>query len=271
VCCATVRGVTVHRWLLAALSLELLLPACGAPAARGPDGANAGEPAAPVRTWRRADIPDDCQVVPGKPAPEPLRIQYTGVAKAAPCQRAVFTIMGGLTHFLGVKCAHCHREPDYAADTHNKQVANWMARELVPRLQKRVTAAGGGHADVWCQDCHAGKPKLLGDPRRRDVAIEWMTTHLVEDFTTTAGNPPKCKDCHGADLGSPAFRTKIILSELSGLPAPAPAPAPVPAVPQPAPTPLVPEPAPSAAAPPAAQSASPATVPTPPIPDFGKR
>jgi hypothetical protein len=260
-----VRGVTVHRWLLATLSLELLVAACGAPAARGPDGSSAGQPAAPARSFRRADLPDDCEVLPGKPAPEPLRTQYTGVAKAARCQRAVFTIMGGLTHFLGVKCAHCHLEPDYAADTHNKHVANWMARELVPRLQKRVVAAGGsGNTDVWCQDCHAGKPKLLGDPRRRDVAIEWMTTHLVEDFTTTADSPPKCKDCHGGDLGSPGFRSKVILGELSGLPAPT-APPPPPA------TPLLPEPAASAATPPPAQSANPATLPPPPIPDFGKR
>ena len=201
---------------------------------------------------RRADLPDDCEVLPGKPAPEPLRVQYTGVAKAAQCQRAVYTIMGGLTHFLGVPCRHCHLEPDYAADTHNKQIANWMARELVPRLQKRE-AASDGSRDVWCQDCHAGKPKLLGDPRRRDVAIEWMTTHLTEDFDTLAGKPPKCRDCHGGDLGSPEFRSKIILGELTSLPAPA--------VAAPAATPLPVEPA-----------AVPAPAPSPtPLPDFGAR
>jgi hypothetical protein len=167
-------------------------------------------------------LPDDCEPVAGKPPPEPLRIPYSGVAKAARCQREVYTVMGGLTHFLGVPCRHCHLEPDYAADTHNKQIANWMARELVPRLQKRA-ASPGGDRGVWCQDCHAGKPKLLGDPRRRDVAIEWMATHLVEDFDTvaSASKPPKCRECHGGDLGSPEFRSKLILSELVGLPAPA--------------------------------------------------
>jgi hypothetical protein len=124
--------------------------------------------------------------------------------------------MGGITHFLGVPCAHCHQEPDYAADTHNKQIANWMARELVPRLQKRA----GVERDVWCQDCHAGKPKLLGDPRRRDVAIEWMTTHLVDSFETLDHKPPKCRDCHGGDLGTSEFHGKIILSELPGPPKP---------------------------------------------------
>jgi hypothetical protein len=92
----------------------------------------------------------------------------------------------------------------------------------------------------------------LGDPRRRDVAIEWMTTHLVEDFDTVAGagKPPKCKDCHGGDLGSPEFRSKIILSELAGLP-----------------TPVAPAaPAAPAETPPAAAAPS-----STPLPDFGQR
>jgi len=232
-----VLGVTGHRWLLSKLALLVLVGSCGSPPVqKAPDG-QAPAPAASAAK-RRADLPDDCEVQAGKPLPEPLRIPYAGVAKAARCQRAVYTIMGGLTHFLGVPCRHCHLEPDYAADTHNKQIANWMARELVPRLQRRVATTDGGR-DVWCQDCHAGKPKLLGDPRRRDVAIEWMTTHLVEDFDTTAGKPPKCRDCHGGDLGSPEFRSKIILGELASLPAPAPAatPAPVEAPPAVAPAP----------------------------------
>jgi Cytochrome c7 and related cytochrome c len=241
--------VTRPRWFLAMLVCSVLAGSCGSPPAQKGPESQAPTPADTVGK-RRADLADDCEVEAGKPPPGPLRIQYTGVAKAARCQRAVYTIMGGLTHFLGVECRHCHLEPDYAADTHNKQLANWMARELVPRLQKRVADAGGGR-DVWCQDCHTGKRKLLGDPRRRDFAIEWMTTHLVEDFDTVAGKPPKCKDCHGGDLGSPEFRSKIILGELSGLA-----------------TPVVP------AAPVAPAEAPPAVAPAPsstPLPDFGQR
>lgn len=237
-----------HRWLLSKLAFLVLAGSCGSPPAhKAPEG----QAPAPANTAgkRRADLPDDCEVQAGKPPPEPLRIAYTGVAKAARCQRAVYTIMGGLTHFLGVECRHCHLEPNYAADTHNKQLANWMARELVPRLQKRVAATDGSR-DVWCQDCHAGNPKLLGDPRRRDFAIEWMTTHMAEDFDTAAGKPPKCRDCHGGDLGSPEFRSKIILGELASLPAPA------------APSP--------AAAPEAAPAATPVPSSTP-LPDFGAR
>jgi hypothetical protein len=236
-----VRRVTAPRWLSATLVLFPLGGACGAPPAASP---LASEPSnAPAQSGkRRTDIAGDCDQLPGQPPPEPLRIQYTGVAKAAQCQREVFTIMGGVTHFLGVECKHCHQEPDYAADTHNKQIANWMARELVPRLQRRAAGAEGSR-EVWCKDCHAGKPKLLGDPRRRDLAVEWMTTHLVEDFSTIPGNPPKCKECHGGDLGSPQFRAKVILEALPGLPAPA-----------------------TAAEPAAAEPA-----PLSPVPDFGKR
>jgi hypothetical protein len=200
---------------------------------------------------RRSDIPADCAERPGKPPPEPLRADYTGLAKAARCQDEVFTIMGGVTHFLGVPCKHCHLEPDYAADTHNKRVANWMARELVPKLKKRVSdATGTTSREVWCQDCHAGRPKLLGNPRRRDLAIDWMTTHLSESFDTLADQPPRCKNCHGADLGSPEFRSHVILNPLDGLP-PAAAPAPNP--------------------PPTAPSASAASPPAAPLPDFGGR
>jgi hypothetical protein len=252
-----VHGVTVPRSLVSTLAISVLVGSCGAPPAqKAPPGQSA-----PAKVVRRADLPDDCEVLPGKPAPEPLRIPYDGVARDARCQRAVYTIMGGLTHFLGVPCKHCHLEPDYAADTHNKQIANWMARELVPRLQHRVsTTSGSGDRQVWCQDCHAGKPKFLGDPRRRDFAIEWMTTHLGEDFETSAGKPPKCRDCHGGDLGSPEFKPKLILSELTGLPRPA-SPAVAasasasPAAAETPPVPATPVPAPSGSA----------------VPDFGGR
>lgn len=194
----------------------------------------------PARAKRSASAVDDCAQQPGQPPPAPLRTPYTGVAKAARCDREVYTIMGGVSHFLGVECKHCHLEPDYAADTHNKQVANWMARELIPRLELREPSQDDqGSEGVWCNDCHAGKAKFLGKPRSKSFAIDWMTTHMTEDFTTTQGKPPKCKECHGGDLGSPDFRAKVILGELAALPARAaePVAAPAPAAP-PAPVPV---------------------------------
>lgn len=77
-----------------------------------------------------------------------------------------------------------------------------------------------------------------------------MTSHLVEDFSTLSGKPPKCKECHGGDVGSPEFRAKVILEGPLGLPGPTP-PATASSIEPPSPL--------------SAPSAS------PPVPDFGKR
>ena len=159
----------------------------------------------------KAVVSDDCAQEPGKPPPAPLKREYTGLAKKARCDREIFTIMGGVTHFLGVKCAYCHIEPDYPKMTHRKEIANWMARELIPALEKK----GGG--EVWCNDCHLvngkGTAKILGNPRNPKWAVEWMTTHLVEDFDSVDGNRLRCKSCHGGNPGTPEFQKKIILTD----------------------------------------------------------
>jgi len=108
---------------------------------------------------------------------------------------------------LGVGCAYCHEASDFAAMTPKKLVANWMATEFVPSLKKR----DGG--SIACRDCHAGRAKLLGNPRRRDLAIEWMTIGLGEHFDEAGGRPLYCKTCHAADLGSPAFVSRVILTD----------------------------------------------------------
>ena len=172
--------------------------------------ADAPEGSSPIAR-RAADAPDDCAQQPGKPPPKPLRTTYSGVAAKARCDREVYTIMGGLTHFLGVKCEYCHVKDDYIAPTHNKQVANWMARELIPSLEKK---RGG---EIWCNDCHVvdGKatPKILNNPRDPAWAVEWMTTHLAENFGVAGGEPLRCKSCHLGNPGSPEFVKKIILTD----------------------------------------------------------
>lgn len=221
--------MTKHSELVAFL-IAGALSACGGAPVPAPDART--ENPDPPALRRRADLVDDCAELPGKPPPEPLRTQYTGVARAARCQREVYTIMGGLTHFLGVKCEYCHVEDDYPAPTHNKQVANWMASELIPSLEKK----DGG--TLWCNDCHAanGKPspKLLGVPRRQGFVIEWMTTHLTERFERASDHGNLlCKDCHGGNLGSPDFQKRIILTDH------------LPPRPKPLETPLAPGPAPN--------------------------
>jgi hypothetical protein len=186
------------------------LGACGGapePAASAPVAIATSSAATPRRA---VDVPDDCEQQPGKPPADPLERTYTGVAAKARCQREVYTIMGGVTHFLGVECKYCHLVPDYRAMTHRKEIANWMAADLIPSLQKK----DGGK--VWCNSCHTsgdkGVAKILGEPRQQSFAIEWMTTHLVEDFDTKKGSPLHCKSCHQGNLGSPEFQRKIILT-----------------------------------------------------------
>ena len=188
--------------------LGAALAACGAaPEARAPGSA----PAASSTLGPKRALPDDCQQEPGKPPPEPLERMYSGVAAKARCQREVYTIMGGVTHFLGVKCQYCHLVPNYRAMTHRKEIANWMASELVPALQKKSNGAM-----PWCNSCHSatgkGVAKILGDPRNPSFAAEWMTTHLVEDFQTKNGSALHCKSCHQGNIGSPEFQKTIILT-----------------------------------------------------------
>jgi Zn-finger protein len=201
-------GVLPRRVFVVALAGVVV--GCGARPLPPRQGDPGDEPRAPPA--RRAASADDCAVVPGRPPPEPLRREYEGVARSARCQREVYTIMGGIAHFVGQQCSYCHIENDYPKMTNRKQIANWMARELVPNLRKK----GGG--DVWCGDCHLvngkGTAKILGSPRDESRAIEWMTTHMVDRFETADGRPLYCETCHGGRLGSPEFRRDIILQDL---------------------------------------------------------
>jgi hypothetical protein len=189
----------VLPWLL------VLSGACGSP----PPSRQSAPPPEAVTAVHTPEI-DDCAPVDGKLV-EPLVRKYDGVAAAARCQREVYTIMGFVTRALGQPCGYCHVGEDFPKMTHRKVVANWMARELVPRLSKH----GGG--DVWCKDCHAasgkGRAKILGDPRSRSWAIEWMSTHLVERFDTAQGDPLRCTMCHVGNVGSPGWDPKVILTD----------------------------------------------------------
>jgi hypothetical protein len=153
---------------------------------------------------------DPCAPVDGKPA-APLARPYDGVARSARCQNEVYAIMDGVTRALGQRCEYCHVTGDFSRATHRKEVANWMAQKFVPSLEKQ----GGG--DVWCSDCHAasgkGRAKILGEPRKKSWAIEWMTTHLAEKFATATGDPLRCKLCHVGNLGSKEWEGKVILTD----------------------------------------------------------
>ncbi|MBX3183454.1 MAG: hypothetical protein KIT72_03190 [Polyangiaceae bacterium] len=197
------RGLSQYTCLLGAA----FLLSCGPPP-------KAPEPETPAVARRSKAAVDDCAEQPGKPPPKPLEREYQGVAKAARCDREVYTIMGGVVHSLGVPCEHCHVPGDYRAMTHKKHVANWMATELIPALRTKTGR------DVECRDCHRvgeeGTPKPLGKDRERGEVLEWMNLQLVARFETKDGGALHCKACHGGTLGSPEFRSKVILADIMG-------------------------------------------------------
>jgi len=198
------RAMTAWATLLSVLVASALL-ACGSP----PEARPAEAGSVPSLGRRNPNAVDDCAQVPGKPPPNPVEHAYSGLAAKARCEREVYTIMGGVTHFLGVQCNYCHLVPDYRAMTHRKEIANWMAAELVPSLQKK----GGGEA--WCNDCHAaegkGQAKILGDPRSQKWSIEWMTTHLVEDFEAKIALRCAARAVTKATSAARAFKLKSSL------------------------------------------------------------
>ena len=202
-----------HLGLVLPVLVGAVLGACGGapePRASAPEALGVSAQSAP--TPKAAAVPDDCEQEPGKPPPDPLERAYTGVAAKARCQREVYTIMAGVTRFLGVECQYCHLVPDFRAMTHRKEIANWMASDLIPALQRKKDGK-----QPWCNDCHTGTDgkgvaKILGDPRRPTFAVEWMTTHLVEDFQSKNGALLHCKSCHQGNLGTPEFQRQIILT-----------------------------------------------------------
>jgi hypothetical protein len=206
----SVRGAAIWRSGVTAGSL-LVAVSCGpAPQARSDVSVASGARAKPERA-------DPCSTKPGQPAVEPLARRYDGLARAARCQPEVLSIMTDVADALGVSCDYCHAAHDFRVATPRKEIGNWMARELVPRLAKHEAGP------VTCADCHTrdGKPvaKILGTPRSESRSIEWMTTELVENFTRSDGQPLRCKSCHGGNLGTPEFRRQLLLSDaLSPLP-----------------------------------------------------
>lgn len=188
----------VFSWLV------VLGGACGTPP---PPRPSPPPPDVPPSTVAEIDV---CAPEDGKPV-EPLARKYEGVARHARCQREVTTIMEKVTVALGQPCEYCHVRDRYPEMTERKRIANWMAAELVPSLEKH----GGG--ELWCKDCHApageGRAKILGNPRSRAQAIEWMTTHLVERFDSARGEALRCKTCHGGNLGTKEWNSKVILTD----------------------------------------------------------
>ena len=191
------------------LVLLALSSGCGAPpvapTTTGPTGPKAPVPSA------EADV---CK------GSGPIPHAFSGLAAGARCDQDVYYRMAAIADRLGVKCGHCHapdpKDPknekwkDFPAQTHEKDVANWMGTQLMASLKPVDGSA------LTCASCHTddnGKPvaKILGEPRDEKRALGWMSRVLVKKFVDAKGNKLQCTTCHGGALHTPEFQKEIIL------------------------------------------------------------
>jgi tetratricopeptide (TPR) repeat protein len=91
--------------------------------------------------------------------------------KDFPAER-LSSVMRGFTRALGVRCPYCHvgkeRQPlssfDFASDANpNKERAREMYRMLgdVNAHLKKIQPSGDRRVNMWCDTCHAGRPRPL--------------------------------------------------------------------------------------------------------------
>jgi len=99
----------------------------------------AGNKAAGARA--DADTPAD--------RPTNLRVLPKSMSRAR-----VDTIMEGMSRQLGVECAFCHDEKDYASDANHHK---GMARKMMVMTRDLNKQFFGGKQEVSCFTCHKGK------------------------------------------------------------------------------------------------------------------
>jgi hypothetical protein len=103
--------------------------------------------------------------------------------------RALRGVMKLIARSLGVRCADCHVEGDFAAPTRRKKIAAHMWNEF---------AAGLSLADgspLFCDSCHQGRIKLL-DRSDKKALGKWMQASFVDGVARKDGQPEKCESCH---------------------------------------------------------------------------
>ncbi len=103
--------------------------------------------------------------------------------------RALRGVMKVMARSLGLRCAECHVDGDFAAPTRRKKIAARMWNEFAARL----TLADG--SPLFCDSCHQGKAKLL-DRSDKKALGKWMQAAFIDDVARKDGQPGKCENCH---------------------------------------------------------------------------
>ena len=98
-------------------------------------------------------------------------------------------VMKLMAKSLGIKCAGCHQEGDFAAPTRRKKIASRMWDEFVAKL---VTVDG---SPFFCDSCHQGRVEVLD--RGDGKALEkWMDENFVAKLARRDQAVHDCETCH---------------------------------------------------------------------------
>ncbi|HEX8789357.1 MAG TPA: cytochrome c3 family protein [Polyangiaceae bacterium] len=109
-------------------------------------------------------------------------------------------VMKLLAKSLGAKCADCHTEGDFAAQTRRKKIAAKMWDEFVAKLslglgQGSQTNNQGGGQPLFCDSCHQGRIKQL-DRSDKKALGKWMDANFAQKLVRKDGKDEACESCH---------------------------------------------------------------------------
>lgn len=103
--------------------------------------------------------------------------------------KALRGVMKLFARAIGGKCADCHIEGDFAAQTRRKKIAKKMWNELVVKL----TLADG--SPLFCDSCHQGRIVQLDRTDKKALA-KWMDASFVDGLKSKDGQSMECETCH---------------------------------------------------------------------------
>ena len=103
--------------------------------------------------------------------------------------KALRGVMKLFARSLGVKCADCHAEGDFAAPTRRKKIAARMWNEFAAKL----TLADG--SPLFCDSCHQARIVQLDRTDKKALA-KWMEASFVDGLKRRDGKAEECESCH---------------------------------------------------------------------------
>jgi hypothetical protein len=103
--------------------------------------------------------------------------------------KALRGVMKLMARSLGIKCADCHQEGDFAASTRRKKIASRMWNEFTVKL-----AMSDGSA-LFCDSCHQGRVQQL-DRGDKKALSQWMDDNFVAKLARKDGQAHECETCH---------------------------------------------------------------------------